>query len=156
MFSIDFHFTEYWYTWKRIFTIWIATNNESKLENISCYCRDLGSVFSTHSSGLCGHWTHTVHIHTLKYMLPPIPLLYLASNYVAMLESSKEPGIELRQKHAWLNRKGNWKQTCPHMSTWFSAEMARACVEERMTFLCCESCIFIQNKNRHPHLKSEI
>lgn len=28
--------------------------------------------------------------------------------------------------------------------------------EERMTFLCWESCVFTQNKNRHPHLKREI
>lgn len=75
MFSINFNFIEYWFTWKRIFTIWIAINNEHKRESFSCYCRDLGSVFSTHSSGLCGHWTHIVHIHTFKYMMSPIPLI---------------------------------------------------------------------------------
>lgn len=72
-----------------------------------------------------------------------------------MLESSKEPGMEPRQKHTWLNRKENWKQTCPHMSTWFSAEMTRACVEERMTFLlkwCWESCVFIQRIKLDTHI----
>lgn len=72
-----------------------------------------------------------------------------------MLESSKEPGMELRQKHTWFNRKGNWKQARPHTSTWFSAEMARACVEERMTFLlkwCWESCVFIQSIKLDTHI----